>query len=65
MMRLGEDRKELNVICDQVGTPTYARDLADFILHKALLAENNKVGLYHFTNQGVCSWYDFAKEIMK
>ncbi|MBZ9786738.1 dTDP-4-dehydrorhamnose reductase [Psychroflexus sp. CAK57W] len=64
MMRLGEDRNKLNVICDQIGVPTYARDLADFILQKAVYVENNKVGLYHFTNEGVCSWYDFAKEIM-
>lgn len=64
MLRLGEERDELNVICDQVGTPTYAGDLANFILQKAIFAENEKVETYHFTNEGVCSWYDFAKEIM-
>ena len=64
MLRLGEDRKELKVICDQVGAPTYARDLAEFILQKAIHSENENVETFHFTNEGVCSWYDFAREIM-
>lgn len=66
MMRLGTERSELGVIFDQVGTPTYAHDLAKAcldILSKAdRLDQNSKV--YHFSNEGVCSWYDFAKEIM-
>jgi dTDP-4-dehydrorhamnose reductase len=65
MLRLGTERKELNVISDQVGSPTYARDLAEFILEKALLYKNEDVGIYHFSNEGVCSWYDFAHEIMQ
>ncbi|RLD63171.1 MAG: dTDP-4-dehydrorhamnose reductase [Bacteroidetes bacterium] len=69
MMRLGSERDELNVIFDQVGTPTYAFDLAKTILEIIVLSakDNNnfKQGIYHFSNQGVCSWYDFAIEIMK
>jgi dTDP-4-dehydrorhamnose reductase len=64
MLRLGAEREELNVICDQIGTPTYARDLAEFILKKAVRIKNENVETYHFSNEGVCSWYDFAKEIM-
>ena len=66
MLRLGTERDELGVIFDQIGTPTYARDLAKTcldILSKAdRIDQNSKV--YHFSNEGVCSWYDFAKEIM-
>ncbi|MFD0976359.1 dTDP-4-dehydrorhamnose reductase [Salinimicrobium gaetbulicola] len=64
MLRLGKERKELNVICDQVGAPTYARDLARFILSRGLKVKTNQVAVYHFSNEGVCSWYDFAREIM-
>ena len=68
MLRLGKDREELSVIFDQVGTPTYARDLAITCL--TILSKNrkNKISLkgrlYHFSNEGVASWYDFAKAIM-
>lgn len=65
MLRLGKERKELNVIYDQVGVPTYAADLAEFILEKAIEAKDEDLKIYHFTNEGVCSWYDFAKEIME
>jgi dTDP-4-dehydrorhamnose reductase len=65
MLHLGEEKEELNVICDQVGAPTYARDLAEFILEKTIQYKNKGVGVYHFTNEGVCSWYDFAIEIME
>ena len=64
MMRLGAERTELNVIDDQVGSPTYAKDLAHFLVEKTLTYESPKVGIYHFTNEGVCSWYDLAMEIM-
>lgn len=64
MLRLGEERKELNVIADQVGAPTYARDLAEFILSTAVGNKSDKITVYHFSNEGVCSWYDFSKEIM-
>ncbi len=64
MLRLGKERGELNVIFDQVGTPTYAGDLAEIIL-KSLSQIEKKAGVetYHFSNEGVASWYDFSKEI--
>jgi len=61
MIRLGKERPELGVIFDQIGTPTYARDLA-----VAIMTAINKgivPGLYHFSDEGVISWYDFAKAI--
>ena len=64
MMRLTAEREELNVVFDQVGTPTYAGDLAlaiFSIIEGGLYAGNE--GIYHFSNEGVCSWYDFATEI--
>lgn len=62
MIKLGRERSELNVIFDQVGTPTNAADLADSIL-KIMSAETFVPGVYHFSNEGVCSWYDFTKTI--
>ena len=61
MIRLGKEKSELGVIFDQIGTPTYARDLA-----VAIFAAINKgivPGIYHFSNEGVISWYDFTKAI--
>ena len=68
MLRIGESRDELNVVFDQIGTPTYAGDLAEAI-HRIIalsLEDSSKFvpGIYHFSNEGVCSWYDFAVEIM-
>lgn len=64
MLSLTATKPELKVVFDQVGTPTYARDLADAIFH---IIENNKIdgneGIYHYSNEGVCSWYDFTKMI--
>jgi dTDP-4-dehydrorhamnose reductase len=65
MLRLGKDKDELGVIFDQVGTPTYARDLAKAILDIIPDINNQKVEIYHYSNEGVLSWYDFAKEIKK
>ena len=64
MMRLTAEREQLNVVFDQVGTPTYAGDLAlaIFSIIEAGVYEGNE-GIYHFSNEGVCSWYDFATEI--
>lgn len=62
MMKLGAERDSLNVIFDQIGTPTYAADLADTIL-KMLSHETFVPGIYHFSDEGVCSWYDFTKTI--
>ncbi|KIM04112.1 MAG: dTDP-4-dehydrorhamnose reductase [Sulfurovum sp. AS07-7] len=65
MLRLGKEKESLNVIYDQVGTPTYARDLAKAILDILPQTNNEKVEIYNYSNEGVLSWYDFAKEIMK
>jgi dTDP-4-dehydrorhamnose reductase len=66
MLRLSQERKSLGVIFDQVGTPTYARDLAEAILHiLPRLHSSRKVKTYHYSNEGVCSWYDFAKAIFE
>ena len=62
MLRLGGERDELKVIADQVGTPTYAMDLAECILN-IISANSTTYGLYHYSNEGVASWYDFAKAI--
>jgi dTDP-4-dehydrorhamnose reductase len=65
MIRLGKEKDELGVIFDQVGTPTYAKDLAKTILDILPKIDNEKVEIYNYSNEGVLSWYDFAKEIMK
>ncbi len=64
MLRLGRERDELRVIWDQVGTPTYAIDLAGCILH---IIENQSAafGLYHYSNEGLTSWYDFTTAIFE
>lgn len=62
MMRLGSERPELGVVCDQIGTPTYALDLAEAI-YTILTARQWVPGIYHFSDEGVCSWYDFTKAI--
>lgn len=61
MIRLGRERDKLGVVADQIGTPTYARDLATAIL--AAMDKGIVPGIYHFSNEGACSWYDFAKAI--
>ena len=65
MMRLGKERDELNVIFDQVGSPTYARDLALVCLDSIDKDFSNLSKIYHYSNEGVASWYDFAKAIME
>ena len=69
MLRLGAERDQLGIIFDQVGTPTYAGDLAQTILAMVnqYLAGNapSQMQVYHFSNEGVCSWYDFAKAIFE
>ena len=69
MLNLGAERDALNIICDQVGTPTYAGDLAQTIM---TIVESNRFNqsaftseIYHYSNEGVCSWYDFAKTIFE
>lgn len=63
MQKLTAERDHLKVVFDQVGTPTYAGDLADVIYHVIENEMLDKQGIYHFSNEGVISWYDFAKEI--
>ena len=62
MRRLGSERDELNIINDQVGSPTYTADLAPLLVD---MMEAEKYGIYHVTNEGFCSWYEFANEIFK
>ena len=64
MRKLGSEKDELNVVVDQIGTPTYAADLAKAIVKIIPQMNERNKGIYHFTNEGVCSWYDFATEIM-
>ncbi len=64
MLHLGKERKSLNVVYDQIGTPTYAADLALSVINIIdQWKHNDQPGLYHFSNNGVTSWYDFAKAI--
>ena len=65
MLRLGSERDQLGVIVDQIGTPTYASDLAKAILKILPNVQNKNVEVYHYSNEGVCSWYDFAKAIFE
>ncbi len=65
MIRLGKEKESLNVVFDQVGTPTYAADLAQVIVNILPRIKDGTKEIYHFSNEGVCSWYDFATEIMK
>lgn len=62
MLRLGNEKDELNVVSDQVGSPTYTYDLSRLIVD---MVETDKYGIYHATNEGICSWYEFAREIFK
>lgn len=62
MLRLSKERDSLNVINDQVGSPTYTKDLSSLLVD---MIETNKYGIYHVTNEGDCTWYEFAKEIFK
>ncbi|MBE9536961.1 MAG: dTDP-4-dehydrorhamnose reductase [Proteobacteria bacterium] len=61
ILRLASERDKLGIVYDQTGTPTYTKDLAEGIIN---LIENKASGIYHFSNEGVCSWYDFAHEII-
>ena len=64
MLRLAESRDEISVVSDQIGTPTYAGDLAQVILD-IVSSKNINFGLYHYSNEGMTSWYDFAKAIFE
>ena len=62
MLHLGKERKEINVIADQYGSPTYTADLAPLLVE---MIKTEKYGVYHATNEGVCTWAEFAEEIFK
>ena len=71
MLRLGAERDRLTVVCDQVGTPTYGPDLAEAVLRIIAMLESGPTdealpyGIYHYSNEGVASWYDFARAIFE
>ena len=65
MLRIGTDKSELNVIFDQIGTPTYAKDLARVILELIRKPKSIDFGIYNYSNEGVASWYDFALAIFE
>lgn len=66
ILRLGKERGRLKIVCDQIGTPTYARDMAEFILSNLQSIDHiKKPKIYHYSNEGVASWYDFAKAIVE
>lgn len=62
MLRLGKERKEISVVADQIGSPTYTEDLAKLLVD---MIQTDKYGIYHATNEGECSWAEFAEEIFK
>lgn len=62
MIKLGKEKDSINVINDQIGSPTYTYDLAQLV---KVMIKSDKYGIYHATNEGVCSWYEFALEIFK
>ena len=64
MLRLAQDRDTISVVNDQIGTPTHAVDLANTIA-KIILSSSTNYGIYHFSNEGKASWYDFAKKIFE
>lgn len=64
MLRLGAEKEELHVVNDQIGSPTYAQDLVEVVL-EIIISGNKKFGLYHFSNKGAISWFEFAQAIFK
>jgi dTDP-4-dehydrorhamnose reductase len=71
MLRLGKERPELRVVFDQIGTPTYAPDMANAVLklvnkvEKGEIAASEMAGIWHYSNEGVCCWYDFACAVIE
>ena len=63
MLHLAKNKNSIDVVVDQVGSPTYAKDLALTICKIIESGKNNNFGIYHYSNEGVASWYDFAKAI--
>lgn len=62
ILKLAESRNEINVVSDQIGAPTYTKDLAEFVVS---LVQTNNYGIYHGVNEGYCNWYEFAKSIFE
>ena len=62
MLRLAKERSEITVVCDQIGSPTYTKDLAKLLCE---MIAGEKYGVYHATNEGICSWAEFAQTIME
>lgn len=62
MLKLGTERPEVRVVCDQIGSPTYTKDLAELLCDMVV---TEKYGIYHATNEGVCSWAEFTEEIFR
>ena len=62
MLKLGAERPEVKVVCDQIGSPTYTADLAVLLCD---MVETEKYGTYHATNEGICSWAEFTEEIFR
>lgn len=62
MLRLGQERDELGIVADQIGSPTYTYDLSRLLVD---MIETDKYGIYHATNEGTCNWFEFAQEIFK
>ena len=65
MLRIGQEQKEISVVSDQIGSPTYACDLAKVILEILPQIKNEQVAIYHFANSGTCTWFEFAKAIFE
>ncbi len=68
MRRLGSQKENISVVCDQIGTPTYAKDIAELLLHiveKGKTHTPKQPTIYHYSNEGNCSWYDFAQAIFE
>ena len=62
MLRIGKERNQVNVVCDQIGSPTYTADLAPLLCDMVV---TEQYGTYHATNEGFCSWAEFATEIFR
>ena len=65
MLKLGAERDELNIVCDQIGSPTYAKNLAQSVMETLSEIKHLGTEIFHYANEGVCSWYDFTKAIFE
>lgn len=65
ILRISKEKKNISVVSDQIGSPTYANDLANFVLKYLIPHNSSKTEIFHYSNQGKCSWFEFASEIVK